>query len=281
MKSKKSLLQYIFIILFLVISYDLLLELFFAFYFYGKAALFGENFKIFNDGDFFLETLSCIIPLIVYSVWFFALKKNNDDKVSFEESVISKIVKCSIITFGLGGISSLWLEFVDRYLYKISIFKNSYDSFNDTWSGVVEEPYIFVFLSVVILGPIVEELLFRGLIYNYSDKIKSKLFPVIVSALLFGIWHRELVQSVYTISLGFGIALVYKDMKSLIWPIYVHILNNFISSFPDFIYNDAFLNAIDYLSFIMIIPTFYFMYKMIKRMYTQTSIQIESSDTLE
>lgn len=87
-----------------------------------------------------------------------------------------------------------------------------------------------VFLMVVIVAPIVEEVLFRGLILFSNGEIETSWFRVVISALLFGMVHNPTnISSLYTY-VGMGLIFSYaaKRTNSLEASIIYHFLNNLI-----------------------------------------------------
>lgn len=88
--------------------------------------------------------------------------------------------------------------------------------------------YMISYILVVVpfVAPIAEEMLFRGVILdglltNYSIK-KS----IIISSLLFGIFHFNVVQGVNAFFGGLLIGFMYIYTKSLIWSIITHTMIN-------------------------------------------------------
>lgn len=89
-----------------------------------------------------------------------------------------------------------------------------------------ESTTISMFLYACILGPIVEELVYRGFVLHSFQKY-GKMFALIVSAALFGIMHGNLPQGIF--AFGVGLILGYVAMEySLIWSMALHIINNMI-----------------------------------------------------
>ena len=83
-------------------------------------------------------------------------------------------------------------------------------------------------LYVGFLGPLVEEILFRGTILRGLESC-GKLFAIGTSAVLFGLFHGDFVQGVFAAACGllFGyVALEY----SFRWALVLHIFNNFLLS---------------------------------------------------
>lgn len=81
-------------------------------------------------------------------------------------------------------------------------------------------------ISTVILAPIVEELMFRGMIIN---RLMSK-FPawaaVLVSAIAFGALHLNLTQGIFAGLIGIAFGVVYIKTRSLWLCIFAHAANN-------------------------------------------------------
>jgi membrane protease YdiL (CAAX protease family) len=81
-------------------------------------------------------------------------------------------------------------------------------------------------LSMVILGPIVEELIFRGLLFGALAPRLGVLASALITALIFGAVHGDLVLFPTLAALGFVAALAYAATGNLWVPITLHALNN-------------------------------------------------------
>jgi membrane protease YdiL (CAAX protease family) len=81
-------------------------------------------------------------------------------------------------------------------------------------------------LSMVILGPIVEELIFRGLLFGALAPRLGVLASALITALIFGAVHGDLVLFPTLAALGFVAALAYAATGNLWVPITLHMLNN-------------------------------------------------------
>jgi len=77
-------------------------------------------------------------------------------------------------------------------------------------------------LVIVIIAPIFEEIVFRGIILNDFKKAVSVKSAIIIQALLFGVFHMNLLQGVYTFILGIVLGLVYVKYRSIWVPIILH-----------------------------------------------------------
>ncbi len=100
----------------------------------------------------------------------------------------------------------------------------------DTLTAVVEDlPPWFLILSVVIIGPIVEEIIFRKWIIDrlgaYGD-VPAILF----SSVLFALSHGNFFQFAYTFFCGLAFGYLYTRTGKVIYPMLLHMLTNFLGS---------------------------------------------------
>lgn len=92
-------------------------------------------------------------------------------------------------------------------------------------SGVAVDSWVML-AYVGILGPIAEELLFRGLLLR-SLEPHGKGIALFVSAVLFGFFHGTPVQTPFAIAMGLLLGYVTLEYN-IGWAIVIHIFNNLI-----------------------------------------------------
>lgn len=86
-----------------------------------------------------------------------------------------------------------------------------------------------MFLTLVLLGPILEELLFRGIILDGYLKNYSPLMSALVSGFLFGLVHGNLTQGMGAFFMGLVVGLLYWRVRSIVFCILLHMLINFVA----------------------------------------------------
>lgn len=110
---------------------------------------------------------------------------------------------------------------------------------NDLFTGYSEvseqafsgQPVGLMILVVGIIGPICEELMFRGIVFNrLKDWVKPQA-AIAISALLFGIYHGNVVQFFYATCMGVMLAIIYDKTGTLWISIVAHIAANLWSLF--------------------------------------------------
>lgn len=85
---------------------------------------------------------------------------------------------------------------------------------------------IYSTTMVVILGPIVEEVFFRGFTYNAIKRRWGKRTAMVLTAVVFAWLHGNLIGFLPIMALGFLLVYVYEKTGSLIPSIAIHILHN-------------------------------------------------------
>lgn len=91
-------------------------------------------------------------------------------------------------------------------------------------------PLFLIFLVVVIIGPIIEELICRQAIMRRLLPFGEKS-AICISALCFGIIHENFYQLFYAVGLGILLGYVYARTNRLLYVCGLHILFNFCGSF--------------------------------------------------
>ena len=80
-----------------------------------------------------------------------------------------------------------------------------------------------------ILIPIIEEIIFRGIVFRILRKWFPFIAVAIVSSLAFGIYHGNLVQFVYASLCGMFLAYLCEKFQSVLAPIVAHVIMNITS----------------------------------------------------
>lgn len=86
-------------------------------------------------------------------------------------------------------------------------------------------PGLMVFI-IGVIGPICEELVFRGMIYQGYRKSGRIIGAIVLSSLLFGLMHMNVNQCCYAVVMGIMLALLFEATGSLIAPIIMHMTVN-------------------------------------------------------
>ena len=195
---------------------------------------FGIIFVIEIIDDSFLDKNTNVVQLIIdclfilylffkFEVNFHKLNKLIHDfivKINIKE-ILNVVFTQILISLGTTLLILAIVCFIDLDMAN-SLNSSGDDIFTNTVS---------VFILTVITAPILEELLFRVVIFKRLSRIFDVYIGMIFSSILFGILHVELAV-VGAIIFGIANCILYLKYRNILIPMTVHFLNNLIVSIP-------------------------------------------------
>lgn len=102
-------------------------------------------------------------------------------------------------------------------------------SFQSTSEALYSAPLAVQILCLGIIVPILEEWLYRGVIFRRLRDYGNWKRAMIVSALIFGLAHANLVQFIYGFVFGLALSWIYEKQNTLKAPILLHCTINVVS----------------------------------------------------
>lgn len=199
-----------------------------------EAALSG-NFNVedmllgmLSDSEFLgmVTLISEIAMLLCGALWYFLAFRKKDKGI--------KTLKPSTIVFAL--LLGIALQILITYLLSFAFevlpdaVYDSYEALSDYLLDTSSWPFI---ISVAVLGPMAEELFFRGITLKICDKYMPTMVAVFVQAFWFGCMHfgngltlGALVQVIYAFLIGIVFGLIAVKFGS-VWPtVLLHMVLN-------------------------------------------------------
>lgn len=93
---------------------------------------------------------------------------------------------------------------------------------------IIETAPIVILVSSVI-GPILEEIVFRKILFGELQKRTNFFIAALVSSVIFALAHGEPQHTILYASMGFTFAFLYVKTKRIIVPIFAHVaMNTFV-----------------------------------------------------
>lgn len=152
-----------------------------------------------------------LITMIIFIPIFYKLYKKYKTKNNFKFKNIFEPI--------LYGISiSLIFNIILFYLNNIFNFTNKFE--------LNQLPIIIQLITSGICGPILEELLFRGIVYNKLKSFNKPMISIIISSVIFGMMHFDIINAIYAFGVSFILIYLYEKYKTLLAPIIMHIFLN-------------------------------------------------------
>ena len=222
----------------------------------GNMALVGGKPSL----DFYYNNLmlvNVISQLISLAIICLIYKKDNSSYPIVKEKIKKNI-------FIYGGLLILVTGIISGYLMELINYINpSFSSgFESVSKAMDSSNFIIVFVSTCILAPILEEIIFRGLVLNNLLSKRSILYSIVLSSLLFGLIHMNMLQGVNAFILGLSLAVVYIKTRNIYICMLGHFLNNLFSIIAE--YSNLSILTIDVINIIVIILCIYPIIKFVK-----------------
>lgn len=103
------------------------------------------------------------------------------------------------------------------------------ENFEQSQKLLFSGPFVIQIIGIGIIIPICEELIYRGLIFMRMRQYCNVNLAIGLSALLFAVFHGNVVQGIYGFATGVLFAYVYEKYGSLKAPVLVHVSANLMS----------------------------------------------------
>jgi membrane protease YdiL (CAAX protease family) len=139
------------------------------------------------------------------------------------------------IFFGFAGYCLFFNFFVT-----ITRLREMFPSFDESAAADYENPPIFVYLGSAILAPIVEELIFRGLTFKRARSLTSFFPAALISGVIFGIAHMNILQGIYTCIMGLTLCYIFEKKQTILAPIIGHFGVNSIGILTTYVLPESF-----------------------------------------
>ncbi len=148
----------------------------------------------------------------------------------------SLIKRCNFTKIGFREMGyTILLGFgFNAFLVVMNIFTNYYRLFPEhekLMISLIGGNIVLTLITVGIVIPVFEEILFRGIVFNELRKWIRLPLALILQGLVFGLYHMNVLQGIYGTLMGILAALAYVWVGSLWAPILVHAGFNLIGVF--------------------------------------------------
>lgn len=213
-----------------------------------------------NNSISFLASIS-IISIIIFGI--ILCFKQRSSKVYLNRPFVSfigklekrKLIESLILFFGVLGFTFLWVGFISFLSKSNPFYKSLLESHDSTMGQILDtESFLLMFTVIVIIVPITEELFFRGLIYGRLRQAMPSIVAGLISSIVFGVFHGNVVQGIYAFCIGCILAAVYEKTDSLLLSIFGHSLINAIGTAIPYLELDKLHLVLVILAWIALIP---------------------------
>lgn len=105
-------------------------------------------------------------------------------------------------------------------------FTEVFSEYSNVLENLTSGNQIVVLLFMILVAPVSEELVFRGVILHRASKLFGFMYANILQALFFGLYHGNIVQGIYAALIGLLLGAVYYRFRTIFASILLHIIIN-------------------------------------------------------
>ena len=139
-------------------------------------------------------------------------------KVWLSEKKVTEYVVVAVFAAAAALALNLWMNMI-----KLTEASEGFKRAANAQYGV---DFLVGLILYGIISPIAEEAVFRGVMYNRMKRCFGIGWALLISSLLFGCYHGNLVQAIYGTLLGIAMAYVYEKYESFVAPVLFHSVAN-------------------------------------------------------
>ncbi|CAD5900241.1 CPBP family intramembrane glutamic endopeptidase [Carnobacterium maltaromaticum] len=175
------------------------------------------------------------IEFVVYgTLLFFALgtlimiqlnrKSTIRNSITLQKSLSLK----QVITWGIIGVfAAIIMQQLAQFI-EVHLFQQTIASQNSAEIFAIINKYPLFLLTTVLFGPIMEEFVFRKVIFGFFFDLSGAVGAAVISSLLFAFVHMDGHFLVYS-TMGLVFCFLYTKTKNIATPIIAHVLMNTIA----------------------------------------------------
>lgn len=172
------------------------------------------------------------IPIYLIYLWYRRVRWQAADLPALHKVSINTFAAGLAIMHGSLGLVTLWMVGLITLAEHQAWLKaqlNAYQALAETIIPADNLRFL-VILTLVILVPIAEELLFRGIVQGELARVLPEKWAIGLTLVLFSFFHLNPIQISYVLIPAFSLSLVYALTKNIFVPIVMHIWFNFVGS---------------------------------------------------
>lgn len=186
---------------------------------------------------YMISTIGVCVCGIAFFFWF---KYETNGEFGSNVGCIMNAKPISLLIFmGIGcqflfnGLVNIFLKYLSKlYIdYKVEMDK------------LTKGNTVIVILLLVVIAPITEELIFRGVLLHYARKYIKFCGANLFQAFLFGLYHWNILQGLYAAVMGLLLGYICYKFKTVMASIILHVIIN-ASAILVNLFSDYYINYI-------------------------------------
>lgn len=201
-----------------------------------------------------MTLVSGILVLLIFGLVFLIRKKNFLAEVCIRPIPVKGIIPVALLAACFNLITSVVISYIpwpeswmESYMANSSVIDNS----------------VIAWITAVLMAPVLEEIVFRGLMYTRLKKGLPVIAAAIITSLVFGTVHGTIIWAIYTFIFSMVLIWVFERFQSLTACILLHMAYNLSGMALSLIPEDA--SVVVLVLFVASIVVAVLMYKQIMK----------------
>lgn len=191
--------------------------------------LYNEMLSLWTSSSFTigLSAFYSVTALVIFGFWYHKKLAGRQEHVPIQNS-INIWIASGMLLLAIG------LQYVTSYLMSfVGVLRpdwiRAYEALVESAGLDTLTPMLILYSCII--APISEELIFRGVTLGYAKKAMPTVWAVCLQAVLFGIFHMNIIQGIYASFLGLFLGYICEAGGTIVIPMLLHAFFNFCGTF--------------------------------------------------
>lgn len=192
--------------------------------------IFNRLFMLWSSSSFiiWLSMLCSIASLCIFGFWYRKKLARQQERTAARYAInLRMILALFLLALGLQYVTAYVTSFVGAvrpdWMRAYQDLMNSV-SFDETVSPIMA-------FYACLIAPVSEELIFRGITLGYAKKAMSAAAAICLQAVLFGIFHMNMIQGIYAGLIGLFLGYLCETGGTVLIAMLFHAFFNFCGTF--------------------------------------------------
>ncbi len=163
--------------------------------------------------------VSAVLAILTLAIIYKARHEKMSEKINLKPASAKHILAGA-------GIGTAMYILVVGVLMHLPLSENMLNSYAESANGLFSQSVILAIIGNVIAAPVIEEIIFRGLLFDRFKKAMPVGLAMLLSSVIFGLMHGQIVWVCYATVVGLFLAFIYHKTGSILPGVVAHMFLN-------------------------------------------------------
>lgn len=172
---------------------------------------------------YLITLIGAAIAGIIFGILYIRECSLTENTISVQFRIMNRKNIFMLVCLGIFGSTGL------GRLVSMLPLDNVIGNYETTSSSLLRGNLFIQILSLAVIVPLAEELIYRGLVFTRLRKFMDVKVAMVVASVLFGVFHFNLLQGTYAFLLSMLLICVYMRYQSIFGCVIIHSVANLVS----------------------------------------------------